>query len=90
LRETALQFVIDISCQVSKARGWEGGKLVARGVAFLVEVLARREGGRDIGSGGLSGRRRGLLAAYQLIVDICTEFMELRRRQAQEFIASLI
>lgn len=63
---------------------------MARLVAFLVEVLARREGGRDIGPRRLSGRRRGLLAPYQLIIDVCTEFVELCRGQAQEFIAGLV
>lgn len=63
---------------------------MARLVAFLVEVLARGEGGWNIGSRGLSRSRHSLLASYQFVVNIRTEFVELCWRQAQKLIAGLV
>ena len=90
LRESTLQLTVYIGRQVSKALVLKRSKLMACLVAFLVKVLARREGGWDIRSRRLSRSRHGLLTSYQLIVNIGAEFMELSGGKAQELIAGLV
>jgi hypothetical protein len=79
---SASQFISKIAHQILKARGAECSKLHTGLVSFRMESCLRREEGDLI----LGGFRVGL-SPDQLIVDVCTEFMELLMSKVREFLS---
>jgi hypothetical protein len=91
--EPALQLTIHVGGQISEALVLQRSELLARLIAFLVEIFSRREEGRHFGSWrarSVGGRRHALLAPEELIVDIGTQFVELGGRQPKQLVSRLV
>jgi hypothetical protein len=75
--EAAFQLTEDIGRQISETHVVECSKPLAGMVALFVEVVAGGEVRRHVRTRRPSGRRRGLLAPDQFVVNIRGKFVEL-------------